>query len=171
MNETVQSYNYFCIRTFEKGEKSNESTIPCFSSRGIIRVKASNVKDSKGILDKYKVVVTRAMSGGNKPNQNDKYKVTSSLSVVEPGVAVSETYLIIGVFCTKNEAENFRSYASTKVFRYLLLQALSSIEITKDTFLFVPELSYFEDWSDFKLKEYFNLSEKDMETIFSVIEG
>lgn len=111
------------------------------------------------------------MSGGNKPNQNNKYKVTSSLNIVDAGVAVSETYLIIGTFDTRNEAENFSSYASTKVFRYLLLQALTSIEITKDSFLFVPEVDYHKQWSDTELKDYFNLSEEDMDEIFSIIEG
>ena len=71
------------------------------------------------------------------------------------------------------------SYAATKFFRFLLLQALSSIHITKDKFCFVPVQDFTDnsdiDWSqpipeiDKQLYAKYGLDDSEIEFIESMI--
>ena len=66
------------------------------------------------------------------------YQVISSLMVLNPKEVCTETFLIIDVFEDAKGANCLKTYLSTKFVRFLLLQSLSSIHITKSSFRFVP---------------------------------
>ena len=61
------------------------------------------------------------------------------------------------------------SYVKSKFFRFLLLQALSSIHITKSTFIFVPLQDFSHPWTDEMLYEKYGLDEKEISFIESMI--
>ena len=61
------------------------------------------------------------------------------------------------------------TYASTKFFRFLLLQALTSIHITKDKFCFIPLQDFTQSWSDEKLNQKYNLNLDEIDLINSLI--
>ena len=61
------------------------------------------------------------------------------------------------------------SYVRTKMFRFLLLQALTSIHITKDSFLFVPEQDFSKPWTDEELYKKYGLTEEEIAFIDSMI--
>ena len=166
----VFSRNYFGLTTSVKGSIHDYgNSIFVLASKGEIYVDKKDVSDKDGILQKYKVIITYAMSGGNKPTSEGNYQIISTLKILKPGEACTETYLILGVFNNRIEAENMRSYVSTKFFRYLLLQALSSIHITKDKFCFVPTQNYSEKWNDNKLYKKYNLTKSEIAFIESMI--
>ena len=77
--------------------------------------------------------------------------------------------MIIDHFKDAQKAENLRSYIMTKFFRFLLLQALTSIHITKDKFCFVPVVNYEEVWDDRKLYEKYHFTNDEIEVIESSI--
>lgn len=170
LSKSVFSRNYFKLPTTicDCGSSSNDE-VSVLTSKGWIHVKQSSVGDSQSILDKYKVIITYAMSGGNKPASDGTYQVISSLMILEPGQACTETYLLLGYFPDYDSAFNFKSYAGTKTFRFLLLQALTSIHITKDKFCFVPALPVNQSWTDEKLYQRFQLSGAEIELIESII--
>ena len=135
LDTRVFSRNCFCIPTTVVGEdRPYKNHISVLTSKGVIYVHKDDISDAKDILGKYKVVITYAMSGGNKPTSDGNYQVISSLKVLNPNEACSETYLVIDTFDEKEKAENLVTYLSTKFCRFLLLQALTSIHITKDKF-------------------------------------
>lgn len=170
MSDIVFSRNYFNIPTKVTGDKtSRDGDVQVLTSKGIIYLPPESVSDKQKLLGKYKVIITYAMSGGNKPSSDGNYQVLSSLKVLGPNEAATETYLILGVYDSKEEAEHMVQYASTKFFRFLLLQALSSIHITKDKFCFVPVQDMQEEWSDEKLFVKYNLSQNEQEIIESTI--
>ena len=72
-------------------------------------------------------------------------------------------------FNSKNEASNMCSYVKTKIFRFLLLQALSSIHITKDSFQFVPLQDFSHPWTDEMLYKKYGLDENEIAFIESMI--
>ena len=127
------------------------------------------MSDTKSILNKYKVVITYAMSGGNKPSSDGDYQVVSSLQILPPGEACSETYLILCAFDLKIESINFITYVKTKMFRFLLLQALTSIHITRDKFCFVPLQDFSKPWTDAELYTKYNLTQEEIDFIESMI--
>lgn len=109
------------------------------------------------------------MSGGNKPTSEGNYQVISSLQILQPNEICTETYLILGVYDNKEQAQNLISYISTKFFRFLLLQALTSIHITKDSFCFVPMQDFSKPWTDEELYQKYDLSQEEIDFIESMI--
>ncbi len=128
----------------------------------------------------YKVLCAAVMSEhAGKPNKNGTFKVISSLKVLEPGEVCTDSYLTIGCFAQRSEAEALCAYLSTAFTRYLLLQALSSIHITRERFVFVPLQDFSDkasiDWSrpvaelDAQLFAQCGLSEEECDEIKSTI--
>lgn len=170
LDTRVFSRNCFCIPTTVVGEeRPYKNHIPVLTSKGVIYVHKDDISDAKDILGKYKVVITYAMSGGNKPTSDGNYQVISSLKVLNPNEACSETYLVIDTFDEKEKAENLVTYLSTKFCRFLLLQALTSIHITKDKFCFVPVQDCSKSWTDAELYAKYNLTKEEIAFIESMI--
>ena len=170
MNKVVYSRNYFNLPTTVSG--SNEfgiNTIKILTSKGFIYLHKNTVTDKESILDKYKVIITYAMSGGNKPTSEGNYQILSSLRILNPKEACTETYLILDVFEKKQEAENLVSFMSSKFARFLLLQALSSIHITKDKFCFVPYVGFEKPWTDEMLYSKYSLKSEEIDYIEKLI--
>ena len=119
------------------------------------------------------------MSGGNKPSSGGNYQIVSSLQVLGKNEVCTETYLVLGAFEAKNEATNLKRYIATKFVRFLLLQALTSIHITRDSFIFVPLQDFTAnsdiDWSksipeiDKQLYKKYGLSKDEIEFIESKV--
>ena len=169
LDNYVFSRNSFSLPSNERGSSNSQGNLVLLSSNGYSYVSKFKIEDKNGILNKYKVIVTYAMSGGNKPGGDGKYQILSSLIVLKPKEVCTETYLVIGVYDSIKEAQNMVSYAQTKFFRFLLLQALTSIHITKSSFLFVPLQDFSEPWTDEKLYKKYNLSEEEIAFIESMI--
>ncbi len=171
MDKTVQSYSYFAVRSYERGteRKQKNNDVILLSSQGKGFYPKSKVEDKNRILSKYKVIITYAMSGGNKPTSQGDFQVVSSLQVLAPNEVCTETYLVLDVFENLQDAKNLCSYVSTKTFRFLLLQALTSIHITKDSFLFVPVQDYSHAWTDEMINKKYELSDDEVAFIDSMI--
>lgn len=135
MDESVYSRNCFSIISSVKGhdQKKNKDCV-LLSLDGKSYISPNEFSDKENIVNKYKVIITKAMSGGNKPTSEGNYMVISSLQILEPDTVCTETYLVLAALSKLNEAESLYSYARTKFFRFLLLQALTSINISKEKF-------------------------------------
>ncbi len=171
LNHIAKSYSYFSIRSYERGtEKKNKADdVILLSSQGKGYYKRNLILDRDHILDKYKTIITYAMSGGNKPSSEGNYQVLSSLQVLAPNEVCTETYLIIGVFDTAKEASNMLTYLATKMARFLLLQSLTSIHITRESFLLVPTQDYRYAWDDAALYKKYCLTDDEIDFIESTI--
>lgn len=170
MSDIVFSRNYFNIPTTISGfENERKDSIKVLTSKGWMFVPSNAVGDKDNLLHKYKVIITYAMSGGNKPTSDGNYQILSSLRVLNPNEACSETYLILKCFDTLQEAENLVCYMSGKLSRFLLLQALSSIHITKDKFCFVPQQDFSKPWTDEELYAKYGLTQEEIDFIESMI--
>ena len=171
LTDSVKAYSYFAIRSFERGTENKDliNDVLLLSSEGKGWYLKSKILDKDNILDKYKVIITYAMSGGNKPTSEGNYQVVSSLQVLKPNEVCTETYLVLGVFDGLQEAQNMCSYASTKFCRFLLLQALTSIHITRDSFYFVPLQDFNKAWTDKELYSKYNLTQDEINFIESMI--
>ena len=170
MDEMVKSRNSFSLPSNYRGtDEKSKNLIPMLSSSGIHYISRKEILDRDNILDKYKVIITYAMSGGNKPSAEGDYQIVSSLKVLNPNEVCTETFLILGTFDNEIEANNLVTYVKTKFFRFLLLQTLTSIHITKNSFCFVPILNYSESWNDVKLYAKYRLTNEEIAFIESMI--
>ena len=170
MSDFVFSRNYFNLPTTVSGSDiPTINSLKVLTSKGIIYLNKAIISDKDRLLNKYKVIITYAMSGGNKPTSEGNYQILSSLMVLRPQEVCTETYLILDTFDTEDEANNLVAYMSGKFSRFLLLQALSSIHITKDKFCFVPMPDCSVTWTDEDLYRKYGFSTEEKEYIENTI--
>lgn len=167
LDSIVFSRNPFDLVSSESGHSSAKpNDLQLYSIKGSSFIDRSKVNDRYKIVDKYSVVMTKAMSGGNKPSKNGDYLVISAtMKILHPGEVSTETYLVLGEFDNRDEATNLRQYMATKFFRYLLLQALTSINISKDKFQFIPLQDFHTNQTDEALYDKYDLNEVEIAEI------
>lgn len=170
MASFVRSRNSFDLPSNERGKShKNISDLILLSSGGMSFINHKFITDKEKLVDRYKVIITYAMSGGNKPGAEGDYQIISSLMVLKPKEVCTETYLIIGDFCNNEEAQNMITYVKTKFLRFLLLQSLTSIHITKSCFQFVPLQDFSKPWTDEELYAKYGLTDEEIQFIESMI--
>lgn len=148
----------------------SEGLIRLMTSQGIYYVNPDIVKDNKEYVDAWKVTISKVTcEHAGEPDKNGQLKVLSSLKTLEPGTICTDSYLIIGKFETEKEADNLRSYLATKFARFMLLTAVSSINLSKDKFRFVPLQDFSRPWTDADLYAKYDLTEDEIAYIEQLI--
>lgn len=174
--DTWDKYNYprnpFGFSTKDRGKsKAFKGSVALLSSRGFGYVARRDVTKNVGLIDKYKILIGRLVPSNGELDVNpaDGYRVITGTTFLKPGEIHTESYLLIGAFDTIEEAKNFESYIQLKFPRYLLRQAISSVNVTKDCFRFVPSEDFKQQWSDEKLYKKYGLSKEEISNIEEVI--
>ena len=167
----VHSRNCFGLASKQEGHLSlMPQDLTLYSLNGKSYIETDFIIDRDNLIDSYKVIMTKAMSGGNKPSADGSYLVISAtMRVLKPQEVCTETYLCLGDFNNELEAENLMSYMRTKFFRFLLLQALTSINISKDKFCFIPMQDFSKPLTDKYLYAKYNLSAEEITFIENLI--
>ena len=144
-------------------------------------VTRDEVKKNKKWIDLYKVVFSKATcEHAGTPDRNGQFRVLSAVAILKPNVICTQSYLIGGVFKTEQEAINFQAYLCTKFARYLMLQTITSQDLSPDKFMFVPNEDYSADsdidWTthdinniDRQLYQKYGIIKKEVESIEQVI--
>lgn len=127
-------------------------------------ISESKFTDKNNILEKYKVCYPKAASFSLYNNLGQS-KIMSPAFIIQPNEICTESYLVLNSFDTLEECYNFISYQSTKIFRYLLSLRVSNQNICRNSFLWIPELTYEKSWNDEELYEKFNLSKEEIDHI------
>jgi len=171
LSSIITSRKPFGIDSFVRGEqKKGENCLTLVSSAGIGYIPISQISQGQNLIDKYKVIIGKALSGHiGETDENGQVKVLAKLDVLKPNEVCTESYLCIGSFENLKEAENLKQYLATKFVRFLLLLALTSMNITKDKFCFVPLQDFNEEWTDEKLYKKYGLTQDEIDFIESMI--
>lgn len=171
MQSIVHSRNSFDLSSNTKGHKDHkEQDYTLYSLSGTSYIEKEKINDRDDLVKRYKVIMTKAMSGGNKPSSEGNYLVISNtIRTLKPQEVCTETYLCLGSFNNIEEAENLKGYMKTKFFRFLLLQSLSSINISKEKFALVPVQNFRQSWYDKKLYEKYGLNSDEIKLIEDTI--
>lgn len=86
-----------------------------------------------------------------------------------PQSVATESYLVVGPFATKTEADNASEYMRTRFFRFLVSSVLLTQNITRRSFMFVPEQDFTRQWTDNDLYEKYGIPEDEIAFIESTI--
>lgn len=167
LDKKVAGVDVFKFPTNFKDYKvsKEEKTIMLYIRGGVGFVDLSQVKSGKDILNKYKVIISRAYNGGDQvPHQ-----IIGKPIVIGPNSCCTFTYLVVSILNSKNEAENFESYLKTRFVRFLLSLKKITQDISADRFSFVPDLNMNEEWTDEKLYKKYKLSKEEIAFIESLI--
>ena len=122
------------------------------------------------MIDKWKVVTSYVgYDHAGNPGKDGRRRVFSKIDILPPGTICTETYLVVGSYDTKKEAENLVTYMKTRFFRFLVAQFMYSHHLTKSAYEFVPILDMNEEWTDSRLATRYGLTVDELRFIESKI--
>lgn len=114
-------------------------------------------------LNKYKLFITNSYGCG----EIGEGPATPVLAT--PGELCTETFLEVGTFDSRIEAENAMSYLKTKFFRCLVGIRKQTQHATKQVYHYVPIQDFSKPWADEELYAKYNLSQEEINFIETMI--
>ena len=64
------------------------------------------------------------------------------MTILPPATICTQTYLVGGAYKTEVEAKNLYAFLSTKFARFLMLQTITSQDLSPEKFIFVPKENF-----------------------------
>ena len=133
-----------------------------YGNKFIGYVNISQIKNGEDLINKYKVLLPKAIGNGG-------FDLPLNPIVTEKNSCCTFTYVVIGVFDTKKEAENLSKYIKTNFFKFLVGLRKITQDATKKVYQFVPIQDFNEEWTDEKLYKKYGLTQDEINYIESMI--
>lgn len=165
----VSSRKPFALETTFKGKATKRAgDVLIYQNGGTGYVARNTVPSGTELIDEWKIYLGRAAPGtGNRDTY--PHRILSTPFIGEPGSICSETYLCIGPFDTKAEAESALSYLSCRLTRLLILLHKPSQDTTRKVYTFVPRQEWTKRWTDEDLYAKYGISASEIEFIEKVV--
>lgn len=179
--QKVYSRKPFGLRSFDKGFPAKPGrNIRLFGSGGISYLSESDVPQNLALAPKWKVIMSKASAEhAGQTDKEGRKRIVSRLEVLEPGTICTESYLLLDIFDSEEDARNMHKYMRTQFVRFLIGAILLTQNIVRDKFRFVPQQDFTAnsdiDWSksvaeiDQQLYAKYKLSDKEISFIESMI--
>lgn len=140
------------------------------SSAGLGRIFSSRITSGNDLVGKWKVIVSKvSFEHGGIPGKDGMMRVLSVIQKLAPNSVCTESYLVAGVFDNELMCDNFILYLKTRFVRFLIVQSLASMNMTKATYQFVPIQDFSKSWTDEELYAKYNLTNEEISFIESMI--
>jgi adenine-specific DNA methylase len=154
--------------TFRGKDKRSGKDLKVYRNGGVGYVARSEITKEAHAFDKWKVFIGRAAPGtGNKDTY--PHRILSTPFLGEPGSISSWTYMYIGPFDSKTQAQSALSYLACRLTRLLVLLHKPSQDTTRKVYTFVPTQTWDRIWTDADLYAKYGLSEDEVAFIESVV--
>lgn len=165
----VSSRKPFALETTFKGRKTKkDGDLLVYQNGGLGYVGRESITAGLTYLDAWKIYIGRAAPGtGNRDTY--PHRILSTPFIGEPGSICSETYLCIGPFDTKSQAENALSYLTCRLTRLLILLHKPSQDTTRKVYTFVPKQDWSRPWTDADLYAKYGITQTEIDFIEKVV--
>lgn len=155
--------------------KPKNSGVPCWFIQkiGLKYASQEDISDENGLLNKWKLLVPPApIAGQTDFSKPVGFYYEGNTRIAKPGECCTESFIVAGAFETEKEVLSFKSYLFTKVVRFLLLQTVVSQHVTKDKFIFIPDLGIYKgEYTDELLCQRWGITEDEWKFIDSKIKN
>jgi site-specific DNA-methyltransferase (adenine-specific) len=118
---------------------------------------------NKFLINKWKVLIPKS----GDPNIGGM--IIGQPIVAPPGSICTQTYLVVGPFAKKEEAEITAEYMKSKFFRFMVSLRKISQDASRSVYMWVPLLNSSSNWTDEKLYKHFNLTEEEIAYIEATV--
>lgn len=173
MNSIISPISPYALATSVRGYSSKDSkhNLRMYSSKGASYISIDEVSKGTDTINTYRAMISQTSAEhAGEPSKDGKFRVlTTSMKIMEPGDVCTHSYIFAGPLKTEYEAKNLLLYLQTKFARFLILQAVTSIHISRSTFIFVPLLDFTKEWSDTSLAKKYGLTIDEIDYIDSFI--
>lgn len=130
---------------------------------GVGYVSLGSVNANAEWVDSYKVLIPKAWGTGNEGRD------WLNPFIVEPHSVCTETYLVVGPFPDRAQAENAVSYIGTKFFHAMVSFMKISQNAAQGVYQLVPIQDFTKSWTDKELYEKYGLSVEEIQIIESTV--
>lgn len=158
----------FGLRTDYRGKRSPDglnSPVVLRTSQGDTFIERAEVPRNDAWIDQWKVLLGLAYGErGAFP-----YWITAEPTLLGPGAACTETYLVIDRFDTEEGAKLFAGYLRTRFARFLISLRKNTQHLYSERFAFVPDLPMDRAWTDEMLYEKYELTSEETAFIEAMI--
>ena len=167
--QLVSSRKPFALDTKFKGKSTkSDDDVLVYQNGGTGYAPRNSISTGVELIDKWKIYVCRAAPGtGNRDTY--PHKILSTPFIGEPGSISSETYLCLGPFDSKSEAESALSYLSCRLTRFLILLHKPSQDTTRKVYTFVPIQDWTKRWTDEMLYAKYGISDDEIAFIEKLV--
>ncbi len=157
------------LKRLSRGERPKRSgDLLIYQNGGTGYVARNDVETGVELIDKWKIFIGRAAPGtGNRDTY--PHRILSTPFIGEPGSICSETYLCIGPFETRDEAESALSYLACRLTRLLVLLHKPSQDTTRKVYTFVPTQEWDRQWTDADLYAKYRLEDGEIAFIEKIV--
>ena len=163
----------FGLSTKTRGTETprSKTDLTLHSSAGVSYFPKAELPKGEELLPGYKVLMSKTgAEHAGEPDKDGQFRVlTKSMSVIGPNHICTHSYFIMGQFETEEEASNLAVYLKTKFVRFLVLQMMTSINVSKAVFKFVPQQAWSKEWTDEELFDKYGLSGEERAFVESLI--
>ncbi|MGF3183364.1 hypothetical protein ACQV2W_06300, partial [Facklamia sp. P12934] len=147
------------FKKFNKGRESDKD-IKVYANQQIGWIDdASVILRNKEWVGEYKLYIPYAIGSGNM--LEDRIRPI----IGEPNSCSTETYVVIGPFKSKEEAENVKSYVETKFFHFLMGLIKVTQHATAKVYQFIPIQNFSKPWTDKELYKKYKLTDEEINYI------
>lgn len=167
-NEIVSSRKPFGLESNTKFDATGDVILR--SSSGMGKIDKNRILVGYELLDKWKVIVSKvSFEHAGVPDKDGMMRVLSVVQILPPNSACTESYLVANTFDDEAMANNFASYLKTKFVRFLIMQMLASMNMSKASYSFVPVQDFSKPWTDEELYSKYGLTDEEIAFIESMI--
>lgn len=164
----VSSQKPFGLRTYAKPTGKGDITLRYGGGTG--KIERASVTAGLEWIDKWKVIISYlAYDHAGRADKDGRRRIFSTMEILPPMSACTETYLVVDAFDKKEEAENLMCYLKTRMVRFLVSQITATQHISKGSFVFVPLLKMDRAWTDEELYAKYGLSQEEIDYIEQTI--
>ena len=167
-SEIVSSRKPFGLESNTKFDATGDVILR--SSSGMGKIDKNRILVGYELLDKWKVIVSKvSFEHAGVPDKDGMMRVLSVVQILPPNSACTESYLVANTFDDEAMANNFASYLKTKFVRFLIMQMLASMNMSKASYSFVPVQDFSKPWTDEELYAKYGLTDEEIAFIESMI--
>ena len=168
LSDQVSSRRPFGLDSNTKYDNSGDLELR--SSEGMGKISRSRVVSGRSLIPKWKVIVSKVtFEHAGVPDKDGMMRVLSVIQVLPPNAVCTESYLVAGAFDDAAAANNLVTYLKTKFCRFLIMQMLASMNMSKASYSFVPVQDFSKPWTDEELYAKYALTDEEIEYIESTI--
>lgn len=154
----VSSFKDFRKKPFSKSVK-------LFSSSGIGYLDLNDIPRNKQWVSEWKVYIAKSYGErGQFP-----YFFLGKPFLGEPGTCCTQSYLVLGPFPSKAQAENVMDYIRTRFFRFCIMLKRNTQDAMRHVYSMVPVQDFSESWTDEKLFKKYGLSPEEIAFIEAMV--
>lgn len=166
----ISSRNPFGLATNIRGTNRQKGTLVLYSSQDKGYIERNAVSQGQQYIDKWKVMISRVTSEhAGEPDRTGMYRVLSKIQLLSPGEVCTDSYIVAYPCDDEKQVQNFLGYMKTRFVRFLILQTVSSINLSREKYEFVPMQDFSRAWTDEDLFEKYSLTDEEISFIVSMI--